>query len=288
MKLMGRLSSYGRMIKFSHSIFALPFAFCGAALAASRVGIRLEQICWIVVAMVGARSAAMGFNRLVDWKIDAANARTKDRELPQGRISCAAVVVFVILSSAVLVFAAFQLNSLCLVLTPLALGIVFFYSYTKRFTWGTHFFLGLSIAVAPIGAWIAVTGYLGIEILILGGVVVAWVAGFDVIYACQDAEFDRLYGVFSIPQKFGIRKAFLIARIFHITTFGLMLGTGLIFALGKLYFVGLCIVGALLFYEHWLVKNEGLSRLGMGFMNLNGIIGVVYFLFTIGDLLIAK
>ena len=287
MILIERMLTYGRMIKFSHSIFALPFALSGAALAAVQTGIAPEQVFWIVVAMVGARSAAMGFNRLADRKIDAANPRTAGRELPRGAISPVAVTAFMIVSSGVLVFAAFRLNPLCFVLSPVALGIVFFYSYTKRFTWSTQFFLGLSLAVAPIGAWIAVTGRLDPEILMLGGAVLAWVAGFDVIYACQDVAFDRSFGLYSIPQRFGIRKALVIARLFHAVAFGLMLGIGVVFALGKVYLTGLCVVGGLLLYEHRLVRHDDMSRVGMAFMNMNGIISVVYFLFTAGDLLLA-
>jgi len=211
---------------------------------------------WIVVAMVGARSAAMGFNRLVDRAMDAKNPRTANRELPKGVISPIAVKVLVLISSCVLVFAAYMLNPLCLALSPVALGIVFLYSYTKRFTWATQLFLGLALGLAPVGAWIAVTGRLDAEILLLGGAVLMWVAGFDVIYACQDAEFDRQFGVYSIPQQFGIGKALVIARVFHAISFGLMVGVGQVFGLGMLYFAGVFAVGGLLIYEHLLVRNQ--------------------------------
>ena len=278
--------TYGRMIKFGHSIFALPFALSGAALAAAGHGISSEQVFWIVVAMVGARSAAMGFNRLVDRKMDAANPRTATRELPKGIISAGAVKVFVCVFSALLVFAAYKLNPLCLMLSPVALGIVFFYSYTKRFTWATQLFLGLSLSLAPVGAWVAVTGQLDAEILLLGGAVLMWVAGFDVIYACQDAEFDRQFGVYSIPQKFGIGPALWIARIFHLIAFGLMVGVGQVFELGMIYVVGVVCVGGLLIYEHYLVRYRDLSKAGMASLTMNGVVSVVYFAGTLADLLL--
>jgi 4-hydroxybenzoate polyprenyltransferase len=281
-----RAVTYGRMIKFSHSIFALPFALSGAALASMRAGITVEKALWIVVAMVGARSAAMGFNRLVDREMDAANPRTAVRELPRGAISPAAVRAFVVISSAVLIFAAYRLNPLCFALSPVALGIVFLYSYTKRFTWATQFFLGLSLAVAPIGAWIAITGRLDLEILLLGGAVLTWVAGFDVIYACQDIDFDRRCGLYSIPQRFGIRSALLVARLLHAVSFGLMVAVGAVFGLGILYLVGVVVVGLLMVYENRLVRPDDLSQLPVAFMNMNAIISAVYFLFTLGDVLL--
>ncbi|MDP6039920.1 MAG: UbiA-like polyprenyltransferase [Candidatus Latescibacteria bacterium] len=281
-----RVITYGRMIKFGHSIFALPFAFSGAALAAFAHGIVPEQVLWIVVAMVGARSAAMGFNRLVDREMDAANPRTANRELPRGVISAGAVRALVAISSGALIFAAYMLNPLCLMLSPVALGIVFFYSYTKRFTWATQIFLGLALALAPVGAWIAVTGQLDGAILLLGGAVLMWVAGFDVIYACQDAKFDRQFGTYSIPQKFGVEAALWIARTFHLIAFVLMVGVGQAFALGAIYFSGVFAVGALLIYEHWLVRHRDLSKASMASLTMNGVVSVVYFVGTLGDLLV--
>jgi 4-hydroxybenzoate polyprenyltransferase len=281
-----RVITYGRMIKFGHSIFALPFAFSGAALAAVQSGILPAQVFWIVVAMVGARSAAMGFNRLIDREMDAANPRTANRELPRGVISPCAVKVLVLISSGVLVFAAYMLNPLCLTLSPVALGIVFLYSYSKRFTWATQLFLGVALALAPVGAWVAVTGRLDVEILLLGGAVLMWVAGFDVIYSCQDAEFDQQFGMYSIPQRFGVAKALMIARVFHLGAFVLMMGVGQVFGLGVVYFIGVFAVGGLLIYEHVLVKNQDLSKAGMASLTMNGVVSVVYFLGTMGDLLI--
>jgi 4-hydroxybenzoate polyprenyltransferase len=272
------------MIKFSHTLFALPFALSGAALAAARNGVTAAQIGWIIAAMVGARSAAMGFNRLADREMDAQNPRTANREIPRGVITPASVVILVALSSGLLVFAAHQLNPLCFALSPVALGMVFFYSYTKRFTWGTQFFLGLSLSVAPIGAWIAVTGTLDPEILPLGGAVLAWVAGFDTIYACQDVAFDRAHGIYSLPQRFGIRRALLGARALHVLALLLLAQTGRLFELGPIYVVGVLLVAGLLVYEHRLLRGDDLSRLSVAVFKTNGVIGCVYFAFTLGDI----
>ncbi|MBK34163.1 MAG: 4-hydroxybenzoate octaprenyltransferase [Gemmatimonadetes bacterium] len=281
-----RVIAYGRMIKFSHSIFALPFAFSAAVLAATETSLTPRVVFWIVVAMVGARSAAMGFNRLVDRQMDAENPRTAGRELPQGVISPVAVTALVVLSSLILVFAAYKLNRLCFALSPFALFIVFFYSYTKRFTWATQLFLGLALSVAPIGAWIAVTGYLSPKVLLLGGAVMFWVSGFDIIYATQDERFDRSFGVYSIPQRFGIARALWISRVLHVISFALMLVVGRVFGLGSIYFVGVFAIGGLLVYEHRLVGPNDLSRAAMAFMNLNAIISCVYFAFTLADVLL--
>ena len=281
-----KILTYGRMIKFSHSIFALPFALTGAALAATRTGVTAQKIFWIAVAMVGARSAAMGFNRLVDRDIDARNPRTAGRELPRGLITSRAVAVFVAASSALFVYAAYRLNPLCFALSPVALAVVCLYSYTKRFTWATQFFLGLSLALAPIGAWIAVTGRLDLEILVLGAAVLAWVAGFDVIYACQDVDFDGSQGLRSIPQRFGLRKSLLAARLLHVLAFALLVATGYVFDLGRIYLGGAALVGLLLLYEHRLVRHDDLTRVDVAFFNMNGLISTVYFAFTLGDVLL--
>lgn len=283
--LVERIATYGRMINFSHSVFALPFAFSGAALAALEAEIRLAHVFWIVVAMVGARSAAMGFNRLVDRDMDAANPRTAARELPLGLISPGAVRALIAISSAALILASWSLNPLCFALSPVALGIVFFYSYTKRFTWATQFFLGLALSVAPIGAWIAITGSLDPEILFLAGAVLAWVSGFDIIYACQDVVFDRGHGIYSIPQRFGVRRGLVIARVLHAVSFLLMAAVGVRFGLGIIYAAGLVVVAGLMVYEHRLVKPGDFSRLGLAFMNVNAAISAVFFVFTLGDVL---
>ena len=286
MVFVDRILTYGRMIKFSHSAFALPLALSGAALAAVAHPIFPEQVVWIVVAMVGARSAAMGFNRLVDREIDATNPRTANRELPQGVISPAATAWFIGVSSLALIFAAYKLNPLCFMLSPIALGIVFFYSYTKRFTWATQAFLGLALGVAPIGVWIAITGELNSEILILGGAVLAWVAGFDIIYSCQDVGFDQESGLYSLPQRFGVRGALWISRGLYVISFGLFFWAGMVFGMGAIYFAGVFVIGGFLVYEHRIVKADDLSRVNVAFMTMNSLVSLVYFVFTVGDLLI--
>ena len=286
MSLLNAVVVYGRMIKFSHSIFALPFALSGAFLAATQTGISPRQIGWIVVAMIGARSAAMGFNRLVDRHIDAANPRTRNRELPRGVVAPWAVGCFVILSATALVLAAQRLNPLCLYLSPLVLAVLFFYSLTKRFTWTSHLVLGLCLGGAPLGAWIAITGRVDLAPVFLTLAVLAWVAGFDIIYACQDHHFDREAGLFSIPVRFGIPIALYIARFLHLLAVVLLALLAQFLELHMLYLVGVGGVALLLIYEHRLVRAEDLSRLDMAFFTMNGIISVVYFAFTLADLLI--
>lgn len=267
------------MIKISHSVFALPFAFTGAILAASGIP-TLHQIFWILLAMVGARSGAMGLNRIIDKDIDKLNPRTKDREIPSGKIRVFDAVVFTLISFAIMVFAAYQLNQLCLILSPIAIGILFLYSYTKRFTWLSHFFLGLAISGAPLGAWIAVRGTFDLEILPLCIGVIFWLAGFDVLYALQDIDFDKKHGLFSIPQRFGIEKSLFLSRLFHSITILMLITTGLIFHLGFVYWIGVILVTGLLIYEHTLIKPGDLSKLDMAFFNMNGYISLTVFMFT--------
>jgi 4-hydroxybenzoate polyprenyltransferase len=285
MSLLGAVATYGRMIKFSHSIFALPFALSGAALAAAQMGISPSQIAWIVVAMVGARSSAMGFNRLADRSIDADNPRTAKRELPSGQVSLTAVALLVALSSAALVLAAWQLNSLCLYLSPLVLGVLFFYSLTKRFTWASHLVLGLSLGGAPLGAWIAVTGGFALAPLLLCAAVLTWVAGFDIIYSCQDRDYDVRVGLHSIPARFGLRRALVLARLLHALTVLAMGVLGWPVGLGFFYWAGVLLIAALLVWEHRLVSPDNLQRVNMAFLNLNAIISLVYFVCTLADLL---
>jgi 4-hydroxybenzoate polyprenyltransferase len=286
MKLLTAVLTYGRMIKFSHSVFALPFALSGAALAATRGGVRPGQLGWICLAMVAARSAAMGFNRLADRRLDAANPRTRSRELPRGAVTPLAVGLFVALSSAVLILAARQLNPLCFYLSPLALAILFFYSFTKRFTWASHLFLGLSLGGAPLGAWLAVAGHFALPPVVLGLAVLAWVAGFDIIYASQDYDHDRGAGLHSIPVRFGIPRSLKLARLFHLLAMALLFALGQLMALDILYTVGLGVIGGLLLYEHRLVRADDLSKLDMAFFTMNGVISTVYFAFTLADLLL--
>jgi 4-hydroxybenzoate polyprenyltransferase len=275
------------MIKWEHSIFALPFALCGAMLAANGLPSG-RQLFWIVVAMVGARSAAMAFNRLVDAKFDAENPRTAMRAIPAGSLSKTFVALFVIVAGAVLIFAAWRLNWLAFRLSPVALAIVLLYSYTKRFTRWSHLVLGFALGVAPAAAWIAVKGNLDLRILLLTFAVTFWVAGFDVLYACQDIDFDRSAKLYSLPCFVGVKKALIIARLLHLTMFLFLLLLVLVFGLGKLALVGIIIVTLLLGYEHSLVRSDDLSKLNSAFFTMNGVIAVVFFVFVAADKLIRR
>ena len=272
------------MIKWEHSIFALPFALCGAMLAAGGWP-SARQLFWIVVAMVAARSAAMAFNRLADASIDAANPRTQMRALPAGQLSPAFVTIFVAVSATVFVFAAFQLNHLAFLLSPVALGVVLLYSYTKRVTRWSHLVLGFALGIAPAAAWIAVRGALDPRILLLTAAVTFWVAGFDVLYSCQDFEFDSGSGLHSVPRYFGIAGAFWVARVFHLLMIALLVGLLFSFGLGKLAVAGVVAVAILLVYEHSLVAPDDLSRLNAAFFTMNGVISAVFFFFLAGDIL---
>jgi len=275
------------MIKWEHSIFALPFALCGAMLAAGGFP-SLHQLLWIVVAMVAARSAAMAFNRWADAAIDAANPRTNTRALPAGHLSSAFVVTFVVVSSAVFVLAASQLNRLTLVLSPVALLVLLLYSYTKRVTRWSHVVLGFALGIAPAAAWIAVRGSLDSRILLLTAAVTFWVAGFDVLYACQDYDFDRQTGLHSIPRYLGIRGALRVARGFHLLMVGFLVALLVVFGLGMLAAGGVAVVIFLLLYEHSLVKANDLSKLNAAFFTMNGIISVLFFVFVAADLLLRR
>jgi 4-hydroxybenzoate polyprenyltransferase len=273
------------MIKFSHSIFALPFAFTSALIAASGIP-ELRQIIWIVIAMVGARSGAMGLNRIIDREIDRANPRTESREIPRGVISVFAAGLLVIVSFFLLVLAAYMLNPLCLRLSPIAITVLIVYSYTKRFTWLSHFVLGISISAAPLGAWMAVRGSFNIEIIPLVISVIFWLAGFDVLYALQDIDFDRKYGLYSIPKKFGVRKSIYLSRIFHLLSFFLLVINGVIFKLGVFYWSGMFLIAGLFIYEHSLIQEDDLSKLDIAFFNMNGYISLTVLLFTLMDYMV--
>jgi len=272
------------MIKWEHSVFALPFALSGAMLAAGGWP-RPWQLLWIVVAMVSARSAAMAFNRYADAEIDKANPRTRSRALPAGILSRQFVGVFVIAASGIFILASAMLNRLTLLLSPVALGIVLLYSYTKRFTRWSHLVLGLALGVAPAAAWIAVRGSLDLRILLLTGVVTFWVGGFDVLYACQDYEFDTSFGLYSLPRHYGISRGLLLARLMHVIMLVLLVGVVVAFGLGKLAVLGVIVVALLLTYEHSLVSARDLSRLNAAFFTMNGVIAVVLFVFVAADLL---
>jgi 4-hydroxybenzoate polyprenyltransferase len=272
------------MIKWEHSIFALPFALCGAMLAAGGFP-PAHKLLWIIVAMVAARSAAMAFNRWADAAIDAANPRTNSRALPAGHLSPAFVVTFVVASSLVFILAASQLNRLSLELSPVALAVLLLYSYTKRVTRWSHLVLGFALGIAPAAAWIAVLGSLDWRILLLTAAVTFWVGGFDVLYACQDYDFDQQAGLHSVPRYFGIAAALWMARAFHLIMVGLMVALVIAFGLGKVAAVGILAVILLLVYEHSLVKPNDLSKLNAAFFTMNGVISVLFFVFVAADVL---
>jgi 4-hydroxybenzoate polyprenyltransferase len=275
------------MIKWEHSVFALPFALTGAVLAAGGWP-QPRVLLWIVVCMVAARSAAMAFNRLVDARLDAANPRTATRALPAGRLSAGFVVGFVAVSAAVFVLGAAMLNRLTLELAPLALAVVLVYSYMKRVTRWSHLVLGLALGIAPSAAWIAVRGALDARIVVLSAAVLLWVGGFDVLYACQDFEHDRAAGLHSVPQAFGLKTAFWIARAMHVGMVGLLFWLTRLFGMGPLAMVGVATVAALLLYEHCIVSPRDLRRMNAAFFTLNGVISVAFFCFFAADVLLQK
>ena len=280
------------MIKFEHSVFALPFALTGALLAFRQSGFDSPalgwKILWIVVAMVAARSAAMAFNRWIDADIDGRNPRTKMRHLPAGLLSRGFTMAFTVAASLLLFFAAFELNRLCLELAPLALAIVLFYSYTKRFTSFSHLVLGLSLGIAPAAAWIAVRGSLDPRILLLTAAVTFWTAGFDIIYSCQDYDFDREEGLWSIPRVMGIAAALRLARLLHVLMIASLLGLVYTLHVGPLALAGVGAIVALLIYEHSLVKATDLSRVNAAFFTMNGYVSVLFFLFWAADIFLLK
>jgi 4-hydroxybenzoate polyprenyltransferase len=270
------------LIKFPHTIFALPFALTGAILAARGIPAG-EKLVWIVVAMVGARTGAMAVNRLVDMDLDALNPRTTHRALPRRLLRPITVLAVAILSFTVLVFAAGQLNRLCLLLSPIAIGLTIFYSYTKRFTTFSHLILGLCLACAPIGAWIAILGRVDLPPLVLGLAVLFWVAGFDILYSVADIEFDRTYGLYSIPARLGETAGMRVSLAFHTAMPVLLAIVGHLLHLGVLYYVGLLLVVFLLGYEHTTMHRHGLRRLETAFFNVNGLISLIFFAFTFLD-----
>jgi len=287
-QIFDKIKTLLEMIKFSHTIFAFPFALMGVVLAALASGKApsVSQVLWICVAMVGARTAAMGLNRLIDAKIDAGNPRTADRHIPAGKVSILEASLFILVALIIFFFSAWMLNPLCLKLAPIVVGFFVLYAYCKRFTHLAHVVLGLCLAAAPIGAWVALRGDLGWSVISLGIAVLFWVSGFDVFYALQDYDYDVEHGLHSVPSKLGKEKSFVLVRIFH----GLMLvflllvlpGSGL----GWIYFAGVVVVAGLLVYEHLLVKPNDLSRLDAAFFNMNGYISVTIFAFTLVDALV--
>ena len=278
-----RLRTYASFVRFSHSVFALPFALAGALLASRQVPLTWTVVAWILVAMVAARSAAMGFNRLVDARMDALNPRTATRELPRGTMSSREAVAFVLVASAVFVFAAAQLNPICFALSPVALAIVFWYSLAKRYTTWTQLFLGLAMAVAPVGGWLAVGGRGGWEPWLLAAAIGTWVGGFDVLYACQDVDFDRAHGLRSIPVRFGIAGSLAISRAMHVVAIACLAALGFVAPLGAVYFVGVTAVAMMLMYEQSLVRADDLSQVKRAF-DLNGYVGILYLIVIVVSL----
>jgi len=273
------------MIKFEHTIFALPFAFIGALLA--RKGLPTAwQLTWIVLAMIGGRSAAMTFNRIADVRYDRSNPRTRKRALPQGTLSMGFAVVFTIAMSLLFVFAAWQLNSLCFYLSFPTLAILLLYSYTKRFTWLSHVVLGFAVGCAPLAAWLAIDGEFAWPPVFLSGAVMFWVAGFDLIYALQDVEFDRKARLFSLPSRYGVAPALRVSSVFHGATVILLIATAVITNLGWMAYAGIAVVASILYWEHRLVTPDDLSRINVAFFNLNGYVSILLLLTFAGDILI--
>lgn len=277
--MLKRIRTYASFVRFSHSVFALPFALTGAMLASRQTPLTAWRVAWIVVAMVAARSAAMGFNRLADAHFDGLNPRTANRELPAGRMTRREAVAFVVVTSAVFVVASWALGPICFALSPVALGIVFWYSLAKRYTWSTQAFLGLAMAVAPMGGWLAAGGRGGWEPWLLALAIGTWVGGFDVLYACQDVVFDAAHGLRSIPQRFGVATSLWISRGLHVVTVACLALLNSVAPLGPIYLAGVAGVAGLLIYEQSLVSATDLSRVKFAF-DLNGYVGILYFLTT--------
>jgi 4-hydroxybenzoate polyprenyltransferase len=277
------VATFGRMVKFSHTIFAMPFALAAAAIAARDRGITPGRIGAIVLAMVGARTAAMGFNRIVDRHIDARNPRTATRELPTGQVGLSAAIALTVASIALFVGAAAWLGPLCLALSPVALAMVLGYSYTKRFTWLCHLFLGVAIAAGPGGAWIAVTGSISAPALWLMAAVATWIGGFDILYSLADRDFDRNEGLFSIPARFGIGGALAISIALHVITVAALFALGRAAHLGSIYLAGAGIITALLIWEHAILRPTDLSRLNKAFFDLNGYVSLAFLVATVAD-----
>jgi 4-hydroxybenzoate polyprenyltransferase len=291
--LAAKIRSYASLVRFSHTVFALPFAFASLVLAWPNHPITLRTVLWILVAMVGARTAAMGFNRLADRKFDALNPRTAAWELPKGTIKTWEAGLLTIVASIIFVFGAYQLNWACFVLSPVALAVIFFYSLTKRFTWASHLFLGVALSLAPIGAWLAVAGWSNdlrelVIPLCLGLAVVFWLAGFDIIYSLQDREFDRAHGLHSIPVRFGVTGALRLSSLFHICTIVFLILVGVAAHLGAIYWVGCLAVSLILMWEHRIVRPDDLSRINRAFFDFNAYVSIGYFLITLADVLVSS
>lgn len=280
-----KIKIFLEMIRVEHTLFALPFAYTGALLVDKKMPSG-HDLLWITLAMAGARTAAMSLNRIIDLHIDARNPRTANRALPRGLLSVAEVWVYVVLSLALLFISAYKLTPLAFMLSPLAVAVLVLYPYTKRFTWGCHLVLGLALGMAPMGAWIAIANRFDLAPMLMATGVMFWVAGFDIIYACEDYDFDRAEGIYSIPARFGIKAGLQISAAFHVLALALFISVALVLRLGPLYYGGMFLAGALLFYQHRLVRPEDLSRSGLAFFNLNVGLSVAAFIFTLLDLLV--
>ncbi|MCP4158958.1 MAG: UbiA family prenyltransferase [Deltaproteobacteria bacterium] len=281
-----KIKVYGRMIKFSHTIFALPFALSAVVLAHRETQVTFSGFFWILVAMVSARSAAMGFNRVADYKIDAKNPRTDKREIPSGEISLFASIAFIMVFSVIFIFSAYMLGKLCFILSFPVLLVLFLYSLVKRFSAYCHIFLGFAIGLSPLGAWIAVTGTFSFAIIPLCLALMANIAGFDILYACQDTEFDKENNLFSIPSKYGIKKAMRFSTYLHIISFVLFLLIQMVFSLGTIYFISVMVIGVALVIEHILVNPDDLTNINIAFFHMNSIISVALFTGIFLDVLI--
>jgi 4-hydroxybenzoate polyprenyltransferase len=289
--LKSKIADYGSLVRFSHTVFALPFALSAVALAWPKHPVTPRTLLWILIAMVGARTAAMGFNRLADRKFDALNPRTQEWELPRGTVTVWEASALTSVAALVFVLASYQLNWVCFILSPVALAIIFFYSLTKRFTWASHLFLGLALAIAPVGAWLAVSSapFELSELVVplsLGGAVIFWLAGFDIIYSLQDREFDRSHGLYSIPVRFGVAGALWLSSFFHFLTVVCLAMVGLTAAMGFVYWIGFVAVAAVLAWEHRIVTPNDLSRINRAFFDLNAYVSLGYFLATLVDIVI--
>lgn len=272
------------MIDFGHTLFGLPFAYLGAFLAAGGIP-AIEQLLWITLAMVGARTAALCLNRIIDRHYDRANPRTSDWVLASGKLSVKWIWVFVFICLGLLIYSAAKLNELCLWLSPLAVIILWGYSYTKRFTWWCHLILGIAIGIGPVGAWIAITGTFNWQPLLLAAAVACWIAGFDTMYACQDIEFDRQQGLYSIPARFGEEGALIFSSVFHIFTIIFLILTGLVLHLGFIYYSGVLFAGGVLLYEHIIVKPGDLSQVNFASFKINHYVGLIIFVTTLIDIM---
>ncbi len=274
---LSRAVTYSKMIKLSHTVFALPFALSGLVLAIEAKPVTAEMVMWIVIAMVGGRSAAMGFNRIVDAGIDAENPRTAMREIPAGRISRSQALLFTVLSSVLLVFAAAMLSWICFLLSFPLLLLLFFYSYTKHFTWFAHIYLGFAIGLAPVAVWIAIAGVPGLSVILLSLALMTHIAGFDILYACQDVEFDREKKLYSIPSRFGVKKAFLISALLHIFTLIFLSSIYFTEKFGIYYFILIAVISALYVVEHRIVKPDDIKNIDIAFFHINSVISVLVF-----------